>query len=80
MEIPVITDSQVRVVNVCDLIDIFCDAGVHGYKDQSEAVIQWCRNSGAHYYGRPKETFFVDEAIEEARCQGKSVVVVEDLS
>lgn len=75
-----ITTSQVRVVNVCDLIDIFCDAGVHGYKDQSNAVIQWCRNSGAHYYARPKENFFIDEAIEEAKNQNKSVVVVEDLS
>lgn len=72
-----------KVVNICDLLDILFgeDWTKHpSYEEQSKVIVQWCRDSGAHLYSRPKEDFFIHEAIEEARNQSKSVVVVEDLS
>lgn len=43
-------------------------------------LADWCEKNDAHYYGRPKDLFYEYEAVQEARAEGKSVVVVEDLS
>lgn len=37
-------------------------------------------NPDVYYYGRPRERFFVRQAIEEAKAAGKKFLLLEDLS
>ena len=65
---------SITVISVCDLNlsdnwDISC-----------QQVKDFCASTKAHYYAEPRESFSVNEAIEEARRLGKTSVVVEDLS
>ena len=84
---------MVKVVNICDLLnhlypeeyDSTATATRWGwinmdYEESSAAVISWCDENKSHYYGRPREDFFIFTAVEEAIVEGKDVVVVEDLS
>jgi hypothetical protein len=79
--------KEIEVVNICDLLEIlfpgYWEAGK--YKDHtwdvtSKAVIKWCEDNDAHYYGAPRESFSIYTGIREAEAAGKSKVVVEDMS
>ena len=73
---------MVKVVNICDLLDHLYPhghLGVDGYGER-HSVKKWCDENESHYYGRPREDFFIFTAVEEAIIEGKDVVVVEDLS
>ena len=68
----------VRVVNICDLPGML-DLSV-SYDEQTAKLDTFLAVAGAEYYARPRESFFVYEAVELAKAAGKAVVVVEDLS
>ena len=73
---------MVKVVNICDLLNHLYPhghLGVDGYGER-HSVKKWCDENKSHYYGRPREDFFIFTAVEEAIIEGKDVVVVEDLS
>lgn len=51
------------------------------YMEGGRLLRKWSENvGGAYFYSRPKEDFFIDEAIVLARAAGKRIVVVENLS
>lgn len=49
--------------------------------DQTGAWLRdWCCRHNATYYARPREEFCLAHAREQAIREGKSTVIVEDLS
>ena len=79
------TDSYkyYKVVNICRLIDhLFgTDWSKHPvYEETGEAIMRWCEEHDAAYYSADRENFFIGAACDQAKAEGKSVVVVEDLS
>lgn len=69
----------VEVINICDLMDTL-DLWGANYDKSSEAVLMWCASNGASYYAMGREDFWVGDAVTLAKGEGKSRVVVEDLS
>lgn len=50
------------------------------WREENVLVQAWANYWDAHYYGRPAESFSLDEAFEEAARKGAAVVIVENLS
>ena len=75
-------NQEIKVINICHLLsEIFGDAWlVASLEETEQAVNAWIEDNDSCYYARPREQFFVGEAIEQAKALGKSSVVVEDLS
>lgn len=72
-----------RAVNICDLIDhLFgTDWTKHPvYEETGRAIKRWCEEHDAAYYSADRENFFIGAACDQAKAEGKRVVVVEDLS
>lgn len=79
--------SAVKVINVCDLMDVLIpgwteptEDGAERYRRAGAAVMGWVNAHGAHYYAADREDFSKVAAAFEAERAGKRVVVVEDLS
>ena len=74
--------DEVVVVNICTLLQELCGPALIdlSYEQECAMVRAWIEKKNAHYYARPKEDFFVAEAVFEAKKAGKMIVVVEDLS
>ena len=73
---------MVKVVNIIDLLNRLYPHGhfgVDGYGER-HSVKKWCDKNDSHYYAHPREDFSITRAIREAIVEGKSCVVVEDLS
>ena len=70
----------IDVYGICSVMDEIDPDGELSWEESGEKVREWCRDHDACYYARPKESFSTHEAIEQARKEGKSRVVVEDLS
>lgn len=89
MKSPKVMESygNVDVINICDLLECLfpgyfdSDAWMKiGFDEEGEAVIKWIADNDAYYYGKPKEDFFIGEAVRECAELGKYLVVVEDMS
>jgi hypothetical protein len=50
------------------------------FDDSSEWLREYCLRNNATYYARPRESFSVREACEQAVRENRSKVIVEDLS
>lgn len=78
------THDGIEIFNICDWIDAeFGDDENHFQIDieiLNERFRQWCEAHRVHYYARPREKFFMFEAIEETREKNFKRVIVEDLS
>ena len=73
---------MVKVVNIWNLLDCLYPHGhfgVDGYGER-HSVKKWCDKNDSHYYEHPREDFSITRAVREAIVEGKSCVVVEDLS
>ena len=75
----------VKVINMCTWLDHefpewMNDFSLDAYDRHCERVKSWCKENKAHYYGRPSESFFIHEAVEETKEKEMSIVLVEDLS
>jgi len=44
------------------------------------AFRRWCDENDVHYYARPKESYSIFEATDEAHTAGRSKLLLEDLS
>ncbi len=76
-----VKDRWVRLVNVCHLLDHIMEDGTGmDYRARCAMVEDWARSYHSHYYSRPRDKFFISEALQEARDLGKSMVIIEDLS
>lgn len=75
-----ITVDRITVVGICTLMEEIDPDNKLTWEESGEKVREWCREHNATYYGRPRESFSECEAIEQARKEGKTCVVVEDLS
>jgi hypothetical protein len=78
------TIQGIKIINICDW-----DEEMYGdvpywsdisWDKQIKDMKKWCAENDAVYYGAPKEDFFIWKGIDYAKAQGKSCVVVEDLS
>lgn len=76
---PMEVRDGVAVINVCDLYDAL-NLWEADWDTSSSAVMGWCESNGASYYARCREDFFTFQAVEQAKAEGKTSVVVEDLS
>ena len=74
------TEKVIDVYGICSVMDEIDPDGLLSYEDSGDKLKEWCRDHDACYYARPRESFSTHEAIEQARREGKSRVVVEDLS
>lgn len=79
--------TTVIMINVCQLLPKlfpgYWDADNflrYSWGQTSAAVIKWCDENDAHYYGKPKEDYSELEALQEAEKLGKRFVITEDLS
>ena len=78
----------VRIINVCTLMEYlwpgyFDDVDKPhnlSYEEEGEAIMNWAAVNNAHVYCRPREDFFMFEAVDETIAKGLRIVVVEDMS
>lgn len=71
----------INIINICDWLDAtFKYEKEHDYEETGRILRIWCAANDATYYGRPRENFFMREAVELAKKDGKETVIVEDLS
>ena len=73
---------MVKVVGIIDLLDCLYPNGHHNVDYMASGVDtkKWCDENDSHYYAAPREDFSITRAVQEAIVEGKSCVVVEDLS
>ena len=73
---------MIKVVNIWNLLDRLYPHGHHNvdYMTSGVATKKWCDKNDSHYYAASREDFSITDAIQEAVVEGKSCVVVEDLS
>ena len=73
---------MIKVVNILNLLDRLYPHGHHNvdYMRSGVATKEWCDENDSHYYAAPREDFSITRAVQEAIVEGKSCVVVEDLS
>ena len=74
--------GDIAVVNIVDLLDKLESymQEVNDYDEDSKLMKQWAEQHNAYYYAKPKDMFFMTEAIDETKKNGKNVVIVEDMS
>jgi hypothetical protein len=74
----------VTVINICKLIDVimpdYWGTTNYTYADECKIVTAWCEANDAAYYADVREDFWVGHGVYRAKKDGKTVVVVEDLS
>lgn len=76
---PMDSRDGIDIFNVCDLIDWDQDQALDD--DLFSARLkEFQAEKGASYYSACREDFSIYEAVELAKAEGKSAVVVEDLS
>lgn len=73
-------EKAIDVYGICSVMDEIDPDGELSWEESGDKLMEWCDTHDACYYARPRESFSLDEAIEQARKEGKSRVVVEDLS
>ena len=76
---------HVNVINICALMEhlwpgYFDGKTNPGFDETGEAIMKWAEENDAYIYSRPREDFFMFEAIDLALAAGKAAVVVEDMS
>jgi len=71
--------AVINIINLLDVLEMYMQ-DKNDYEEQSKLVKRWADQHNAHYYSRPKDKLFISEAIDEAKRENKSVVVIEDLS
>ncbi len=79
---PMEVRDGVEVINICTLMDAMgVDWCSHdSYTAITELVPAWCVANGASHYSASREDFWVGYGVALAKAEGKSRVVVEDLS
>jgi len=85
---PKVMDSygNVDVINICDLLEFlfpdYFDTGWMSLSFEEEGAVtrKWMEENDAYYYCKPREDFFVGEAVREAAAAEKYICVVEDMS
>ena len=76
----------VRIINVCTLMEHlwpgYFDSATFDltYEEEGTAIMNWASTNNAHIYCRPREDFFLFEAVDETIAKGLRIVVVEDMS
>jgi len=76
---------NVDIINVCDLLEHLYPGYFDGecnpeYEETGRAIQAWAAINGAEIYCRPRESFFMYQAIEQAIKADKTIVIVEDMS
>jgi len=79
--------EAVEQIGICKLLDIIFPGYwdntnflKYSYEETCAGVVEWCNKNNAHYYARPKESYFPNIGVAEAIKLGKTKVVLEDLS
>ena len=72
-------NAIVMVINICDFDDTHPEILEDVYEDNS-VFLEWLNANDATYYAAPREDFHVNNGVQKAIDEGKSVVIVEDLS
>ena len=73
-------EKAIDVYGICSVMYELDPKGKISYMESGDKLMEWCDTHDAVYYARPRESFSTHEAIEQARKEGKSRVVVEYLS
>jgi hypothetical protein len=71
--------TDVEIIYICDLIDAL-GIGDMEYMATGPVIMKWCAGNDATYYSATREDFSLIDAAAQAVREGKSKVVVEDLS
>ena len=73
---------MVKAVDIWRLLGRLYPDGHHNVDYMTAALLlrKWCDENDSHYYAASREDFSITRAIREAIVEGKSCVVVEDLS
>jgi len=66
--------------SICAVMDEIDPQDELSFEESSSLLKEWLERNNASYYSAPRENFFIYEAIDKAKAEGKSAVVVEDLS
>jgi len=77
------TYGEVKVINICALLDVILPdwmRGLHDYDEQGAVIVEWAKKNGAYIYSRCREDFHIGSAVTEAIADGKKVVIIEDMS
>ncbi|MDF2534222.1 MAG: hypothetical protein K0R18_379 [Bacillales bacterium] len=82
--VPVMEEIDgVKVVNICRLIEVLFPVRSWNnptYKEEGAKLREWLTANDAAYYADVKEDFFIWRGVDLAKKEGKTIVVVENLS
>lgn len=67
------------VYNCCDLFD-YLDLWNVEYFESGKIIKEFCERNNLDYYARPRESFWISDAVEIAKSNNRYGVIVEDMS
>ena len=67
---------EIKIINVDEIVETDHST----WAEQGEQLHNFLRNHNAWYYGKPAEDFSIREALAEAEENGKTILVVDNLS
>ena len=77
--VPFNTLEGVKIVNIISLLSKI-GGDMLTYEENSARVMKWAKEHNADYYAQTREKFNIIDAIDQAKANGKDIVIVEDLS
>lgn len=82
---PIETYGKIKIYNICDVLEAIYPGYFDmqqwpSYEESGKMVMEWAEANDCSCYSAPRESFCMYEGAEVAIKEGKSGVVVEDLS
>lgn len=75
--------NTIKIITICELTTKLFgdDYSKHpSYDEETKQITQWIKENNASYYADVKEDFSIVAAVSKAGKEGKTTVVVENLS
>lgn len=73
---PIRSFDGIDCYNVCDV----CPDPTSTFAEDLNTISEFCVEFDAAYYSAPREDFSYAAAVQQAQSQGKTRVIVEDMS
>jgi len=70
----------ITIYSICTVMNEIDPMDQLAYDQSWASLCTWMFKHNATYYGAPREIFSKHDAVVKAKAEGKSAVVVEDLS
>lgn len=72
--------KYIAIVNISDVLNEIDPENNIDYLNSGSLIRKWADDHNATYYAAPSESFSTHKAVDKAIAEGKTAVIVEDLS